>query len=225
LPGSIWSAATGQIIFSSSRDPHDEVFVIDVDGTLGEEVRITDRENLVAFEPSFSPDAQWIVFESRVLDVEGNGVITKYRLDGSGDYLPLTDPDGDARQPNWSPRGDLIVFQRFANGHWDLWVMDEDGENERQVTSGPGGKTDASFSPDAKWLVYSSDEGDLQYANLFIIPVEGGETTRVTRYDGYDGAPSWSPDGTQIAFESFAGEPDGSPGTSLWIIDAPDGVR
>lgn len=220
LPGlSTWNPVTGQIIFSSSRDPFDdEVYVIDSAGTPGDEIRITERE-LVAFEPSFSPEGDRVVFESHVLDVEGNGVVTKYRIDGSGDYVTLTDPDGDARQPNWSPRGDLIVFQRFMNNQWDLWVMDEDGASARQITTGPGEKTDASFSADGQWLVYSSDEGGLEFANLFLISIEGGESTRITQFDGYDGAPSWSPDGSQIAFESSDGDPDESAGTALWVID------
>ena len=51
-----------------------------------------------------------------------------------------------------------------------------------------------SFSPDGHWIVYSSDEG-IEHANLFVVPVQGGEAIRVTDYDGYDGVPSWSVDG------------------------------
>ena len=68
-------------------------------------------------------------------------------------------------------------------------------------------------------IVFSSDEGRLEFANLFIIPVSGGNSTRITFYNGYDGAPSWSPDGTKVAFESYQGDPDDSAGTTLWIIE------
>ena len=102
-----------------------------------------------------------------------------------------------------------------------MWVMNADGTNHRKITSGAGDKTDASFSPDGQWIVYSSDEEGNESANLFIIPVSGGNPIRVTHYDGYDGAPSWSPDGNKIAFESYAGDPEGSGGTTLWVIDVP----
>ena len=84
-----------------------------------------------------------------------------------------------------------------------------------------GDKTDASFSPDGQWIVYSSD-ATLTYANLYILPITGGSPTRVTYYSGYDGAPSWSPDGSSISFESYPGDPDGSAGTTLWVIAAPE---
>lgn len=222
LPGSSWNPATNKIVFASTRDPHDEIYIIDDNGKTGDEIRITDRSDKVAYEPTFSPDGDWVVFESHLLDVEGYGVITKYKVDGSLSYQPLTDETDDCRQPNWSPAGDLILYQKFFEGQWDIWVMDSAGSNKKRVTSGTGDKTDASFSPVGQWIVYSSDEGDLDFANLFIIPVAGGESIRVTYYDnGYDGAPSWSPDGTKIAFESSLGEPDESEGTSLWIIDVP----
>jgi TolB protein len=221
LPGSSWNSLTQNITFSSSREPHDEIYLIHDHGSPGDEVKITARANMVAYEPSLSPDGQWVVFESHKLDVTGNGIIVKYRVDGTLPYQNLTGSSEDCRQPNWSPAGGKILYQKFANGQWDIWIMDIDGTNHRKITSGAGDKTDASFSPDGKWIVYSSDESGLEFANLFVIPTSGGNAIRVTRYAGYDGAPSWSPDGRKIAFESYPGDPDNSSGTLLWAIDVP----
>lgn len=221
LPGSVWNQSTGKIVFSSTRDPHDEIYIIDENGNPGDEIRITERSERVAYEPSFSPDGQWIVFESHMIDIENDGIITKYKIDGSEQFDQLTDASEDCRQPNWSPAGDLILYQRYTAGQWDIWIMDTDGSNQTQITSGTGDKTDASFSPDGQWIVYSSDQGGLEFANLFAVPVTGGSSTRISFFDGYDGAPSWSPDGERIAFESYPGDPDESAGTSVWIIDVP----
>jgi len=221
LPGAAWNSTVRQIVFSSSRDPHDEIYLINEIGVPGDELRVTSRDSSVAYEPSFSPDGQWVVFESHLLDMEEDGVIMKYRIDGSGDYVALTPLTDDCRQPDWSPHGDRIVYQRSAGGKWDLWIVNTDGSNAEQITSGTGDKTDASFSPDGDWIVYSTDAGGLDLATIFIMPVSGGTSVRVTDYSGYAGAPSWSPDGTQIAFEASPGEPDNSAGTTLRLADVP----
>ncbi|MBN2342476.1 MAG: PD40 domain-containing protein [Deltaproteobacteria bacterium] len=223
LPGSSWNPVTEQIVFSSSRDPHDEIYVIDDGGTNGDEVMVTSRDDFMAYEPSFSPDGTWVVFESHVVDTEDNGIIMRYLVDGTGDYEPLTDENADCRQPNWAPAGGHILCQCLTNGQWDLWIMNEDGSNLQQVTQGEGDKTDASFSPNGQWIVYSSDNANLEFANLFVISIDGGDPIQVTDWDGYDGAPSWSST-NQIAFESYHGDPDDSPGTTLWIIDVPAAI-
>jgi len=219
LPGSAWNRNTNQIVFSSSREPHDEIYLIDADGGLGTEIRITDRVQQVAYEPSFSPDGGWIVFEAHEVDVEENGIITKYKIDNTEPYQTLTDINSDCRQPNWSPDGQHILYQSLNEGQWEVWVMGYDGTNQRQITSNSGDKTDASFSPDGQWVVYSADGSAMEYANLFIIPVSGSEPKRVTDFNGYDGAPSWSPNGKQVVFESSPGAPKDSQGTTIWIID------
>jgi len=137
----------------------------------------------------------------------------------NGDELTQLTGGADDRQPNWSPVEDLILFQRRTPGSddWNLYTMLPDGSDIRQVTTSSAGDTDASWSPDGQWLVYSSDDGDLPAANIFVIPASGGKPARVTRAETrYDGAPSWSPDGRWIAFESYLGDED-APST-LWLI-------
>ncbi len=220
LPGSSWNPVRRAIAFSSSREPHDEVYVIAEEGRLGSERRLTDREDEVAYEPTWSPDGSWILFESHPLDVEGRGVICKAPFERPREVTTLTEEGEDARQPNWAPAGDRILYQRHDGRCWELWTMKPDGSDKRQVTTGEGDKTDASFSPDGARIVFSMDPED--DADLYAIPVGGGEPVRITRAPSYDGAPSWSPDGKHIAFESCTEpDPDESTGTRLWIIGAP----
>ena len=220
LPGAAWHPATNRIAFASDRDPHDEIFIIPATGHTGDETRVTSQATRQSYEPTFSPDGQWLVFESHPLDVAGQGVVTRHRADGTGAYVALTAAGDDCRQPNWDPAGAYVVYQKLAGGQWDLWLTDPDGATHRKLTTGAGDKTDGSFSPSGRWVVYSSDEGGLAHANLFARPAEGGDARRITQYTGYDGAPSWSPDGTRVAFESTPGDPDGSAGSTLWIIAA-----
>lgn len=218
LPGSVWNSQNGYITFSSSREPHDEIFMINENGKPGDEIQITDRSNYMAYEPSFSPDGLWVVFESHPLDEEKEGVITKYRTDKSGSYEALTASDDDCRQPNWSPSGEYILFQKYDNRQWDIWIMNNDGTNKKKVTSGEGDKTDACFTFDGQYIIYSCDS-DLEFANIYKIPVTGGTPERITNYEGYDGAPSISADGSKLSFESYGGDPDDSDGTSIFILD------
>lgn len=221
LPGACWNPANHNIVFSSSRDPHDEIFTINENGNPGDEIKVTERQNFMAYEPSFSPDGQWIVFESHPVDVEEEGVIMRHRIDESITYQALTDASDDCRQPNWSPSNNYILFQKLENQQWDIWIMNIDGSNKEKVTTSIGDDTDACFTNDGNFIIFSAD-GDLEFANIYKIPVNGGTPIRITNYEGYDGAPSISAEGTKLAFESCEGNPDGSDGTSIWILNITD---
>jgi TolB protein len=225
LPGAAWNPTTRRITFASDRGGGpDEIWTANADGTNPLQVtRHESREHVI--EPSFSPDGRWLVFESVPEGPEERVSASIWKVPAAGG-APTRLTAGrrfDDRQPNWSPRGDRIVFQRRrARSHrWKLMTMRPDGTDVRRVTTGHGSDTDASWSPDGRRIVYSSDRGGLAVANLFAVPAAGGAPLRVTRdRRHYSGAPSWSPDGRWIAYESSrSGRPD-SP-TAIWRIRAP----
>jgi len=217
LPGSSWNGARGLIAFSSTRGDHDEIFVIPADGASGQERQVTARDDLQAFEPSFSPDARWVVFESHKID-DARGAITKYRLD-RGEYVALTDAAHVLKQPNWSSDGKSILYQAERDGEWAIFLLPASGGAAQRLT-GPGiSATDAVFSPDARWVYFSGETEAINLANIFRIRRAGGAVEQVSFSTGYDGAVSVSPDGRRIVFEASGRDPEHSRGTRLWILD------
>jgi TolB protein len=219
LPGSCWNAATNRIVFSLETDDPDWPHAAAPDGTGLQ--RLVALEGRVAIEPSFSPDGQRVVFEVSPFDAEGDGSIYLANVDGTG--LRRLTRNADDRQPNWSPTGDRIVFQRLKGEVWDGYTVRPDGTGLRNVTkTRRWSETDIAWSPDGRRIVYSTDEYSGQIASLATVSRNGGRRARLTRSRGwYDGAPTWSPDGATIAFEARRGEPDGSAGTRLYRIAAP----
>ena len=97
--------------------------------------------------------------------------------------------------------------------------MKIDGSNKRKVTNFSGSKTDAVFSHNGEFIIFSAETDEVEFANIYKVAVSGGMPIRLTNYSGYDGAPSISPDGTKIIFETSSGDPDESNGTSLWMLN------
>ncbi len=218
LPGQCWNSVLHSIIFSSEGNTDDEIYYINETGSAGDEIQITNRADSIAFEPTFSPNGEWIVFESHKLDEEGNGIITKYKLDGTSGYINLTPLGENCKQPNWSPLGNKILYQKEDNGQWDIWSMNTDGSNREKITNFEGNKTDAVFSSDGLYIIFSAETSEVEVANIYKALVSGGSPARLTNYSGYDGAPSISPDKSTLIFESSSESPDEGEGTTLWKL-------
>lgn len=103
------------------------------------------------------------------------------------------------RQMRVTRDGRYIVFQSNRSGSFQIWRVNADGSDLRQLTTG-GENTQPTLSPDGQWIVYAS-EGEGQ-AGLRKISIDGGEPVVLT--DRKASAPEVSPDGRQIAYFYFS---------------------
>ncbi|HTS74687.1 MAG TPA: PDZ domain-containing protein [Bryobacteraceae bacterium] len=85
----------------------------------------------------------------------------------------------------------------YAN---NIWVVDRSGGVARRLTSFQGQTGDPHFSPDGKWIAFSSSYGGNE--DVYVIPAEGGEPRRLTWHPGADTAQGWTPDGKSVLFAS-----------------------
>lgn len=214
-PGSCWNPRNNTIIISSDRH-------YDIDWPCIYHVRdrrleaLPHRKGFAGYEPSWNPSADQIVFEQHLTGEEGHGRIVHFNLKTQR-FTDLT-TTGDCRQPNWSPDGMLIVYQRLQGKVWHLFLWVPDGSAARMLS--PNDWTDATFSSDSK-LVLCSGSGHGFDVALLAIPIAGGESRLIFGSKGrYAGAASWSPDGKQVAFETCLGDPDRKGArTQLALID------
>jgi Tol biopolymer transport system component/predicted Ser/Thr protein kinase len=147
--------------------------------------------------PLWSPDASRIVFGSS----RGEGSDALYWKDasGAGKAELLLQVEEDIYPGDWSQDGDFIAFMRRGEGTgWDIWALPMDGSGEPfPVLQSEFAEVRPGFSPDARWLVYNSNEsGDMEiYVTQF--PGPGGKW-QVSTNGGSE--PQWSADGSEIFY-------------------------
>lgn len=113
--------------------------------------------------------------------------------------------------PHPSPDGRRVVFQSNRTGTPQIYLMDSDGGNLRQLTDEPLGAETPKWSPDGLTILFASYVGDADN-DVFVMNTDGSERRQLTDSPGYDGHPNWSADGTRIIFNSDRTSPDLSVG-------------
>jgi Tol biopolymer transport system component len=93
-----------------------------------------------------------IVFQS---NLDGDNEI--YLLAG-GRLTRLTDNGWEDRYPRWSPEGRAIAFSANPHGNFDIFVMNDRGEDVTPVTNSPLDEVDLAWSPDGKSLAFSEEK-------------------------------------------------------------------
>jgi TolB protein len=150
-----------------------------------------------SFVPQFTPDAKTVIFIRRDGDlyrVDADGKNLK-RLTEGNKYVEFRlspkDSHGSTDGPDISPDGKQIAFIAFKDGTPNVFVVDIDGGNKRQVTNRATACGRVRWSPDGKQLSFVSFEG--KYPQLFVIPASGGDPRQLTKLEGAVYFASWKP--------------------------------
>ncbi len=98
--------------------------------------------------------------------------------------------------------------------HEDIWIADADGSNARRLTAHLATDTTPRFSPDGKWVAFTSNRAGNN--DVFVIPAAGGEARQLTYYSGDDQVLYWAPDGKHILMSSSRGP--GAFGSPLFLL-------
>jgi tricorn protease len=104
----------------------------------------------------------------------------------------------------------LVRYPHYHNGRivftylGDLWTADENGQNVQRLTVNRARDIYGRFSPDGKWIAFSSERnGNL---DVFLIPAGGGTARQLTSHSADDTVLNWSSDSRSILFSSNRGE-------------------
>jgi Tol biopolymer transport system component len=134
--------------------------------------------------------------------------------------LPL---DG-VTSPSWSPDDRRLVFSGSSGGITDIYVVDVDGSNFRQLTHDRAGDLQPSWSPDGRLIVWASERHvlhpetlELGRWQLAMLDLETGEIRDIANQEGLNINPMWSPDGRSIAYVS---DRTGIPNLFLYDLDS-----
>ena len=202
----------------------------------------SDPHRLTAFgvytaEGVLSPDGKKIVFTSLK---DGDLDIYVMNIDGTG-VRRLTYQVGYDGGAWWSPDGKRIVYranhpqtpeataaykdllaQRLVRPNkMDLWIMNADGSDQRQITNLGAASFGPSWTPDGRKIVFSSNhhtDPKLGNFDLFLINPDGSGLEQVTTASTFDGFPMFSPDGKKLVWASNRND-DNPHETNIFIAD------
>jgi dipeptidyl aminopeptidase/acylaminoacyl peptidase len=199
-----WSPDGKSIAFLSSREGAPQVYVMSAQG--GNAKKITSLST-GADNEKWSPDGRWVAFTSSVFP------------DCAGDACNRARDDAAEKSKVKARVYDHLLYRHWV--HWSdgkrshLFLVAANGGAPRDVTPRAdydvppderGDANDFAFSPDGKELCFTAvtdrPEAISTNGDLFVVPTSGGEPKRITSNPGFDGHPSYSPDGRFIAYHS-----------------------
>jgi Tol biopolymer transport system component len=211
-----FSPAGDRLAIFSDRSDYTEIYIISaIDGKILKRLvkgeRSGDLESLHSYVSglSWSPDGKSLAF---VTKSKGKDVLCLVRVRDRKIYKKLRFPLDAMRSPSWSPDGETIAFVGIKDGKTDLFMCHIGTQKLIKLTDDFYGDEDPSFSPDGRFIAFSSDRPLELYAdssnyeyghyNLYLLELQSRKIKNFTKGEGNNTSPTWSPDGKKICFVS-----------------------
>jgi len=246
-----------KIIFQAeeqgSGNPFYQIFVMELDTGVYHRVSPGVGRTTCSY---FRPDGKKIIFASSHLDPEAktrytdeyrqraqekaSGKRRRYQWDFD-QYMDIfeANPDGSelkrlTRTPgydaegSYSPDGKQIVFCSQRTGNLELFIMDANGKNARQLTHAPGCYNGGPFfSPDGRRVIFRSDRKKKDHLQLYVINADGtGERALTDNLDWVYWAPFWHKDGKHIIYTAADhSNPAARPNYDVWWMNLNTGKK
>ena len=220
-------------------------------------------------DPQISPDGQWVAYVVSAVDVKedkADSQVWVISFDGKTERQ-MTRGSESSSSPRWSPDGRYLSFTSSrpgpAKGN-QVWLLDHDGGEAFQLTDVKGRLQSYEWSPDSKRLALVVGDPDPEaeaaeaaresggkpkppkpilidrykfkqdgqgyllssrHSYIYLFDVGTKKLERLTTGKWDEAAPSWSPDGTRVAFMSnHSADPDRDPSAQLFVADAKPGA-
>jgi TolB protein len=130
----------------------------------------------------------------------------------------LTREAGYDAECSFSPDGRQILFVSDRDGDPDIYVMDADGGNVRQLTNQPGYDGGPFFSPDGRFIAYRTDRLEKDLLQIHVMRADGSDDTAVTSGKGVRWAPYWHPTKPWLIWTGADhSDPTARPNYDLWV--------
>ncbi len=203
-----WQSSPRKETASPSRLAEGRIDIWVLDLARGVRTRLTFGP-IANMNPVWSPDGKWIAYVSFR---SGHFDLCRKPSDGSGAEEILFTDDHQILSTDWSRDGKYLLYSRCSvDGHCEIWDLPLEGDRKPSLVLPSG--TNASLSPDSRWLAYQSL--GIRPHEVYVVPFSGGQGKWQVSANGGT-QPRWSKDGkelyyTDLTFNILRGAGEGMP--------------